>query len=115
MPRVNEPGTSAGDHSPAAQASAKAPLVIDLDATLINVHSEKERPHRRSNTGSGYHPLCAFLDHGQAGTGEPLAIALRPGDAGSNTASDHITVTRQALARSHQPCVPGTGGARRRS
>ena len=33
----------AGDHSPAAAASTKAPLVIDLDATLITAHSEKEQ------------------------------------------------------------------------
>lgn len=46
--------------------------------------------------------MCAFLDHGPAGTGEPLAIALRPGNAGSNTAADHITVISQAL---HQ--LPG--------
>ena len=91
--------TLAGDHSPAAQASAKAPLVIDLDATLINVHSEKEQAAPTFKRGFDYHPLCAFLDHGQRRTGEPLAIALRPGNAGSNTASDHITVTRQALAQ----------------
>jgi hypothetical protein len=41
--------------------------------------------------------LCAFLDHGTDGTGEPLQILLRPGNAGSNTAADHITVTRHAL------------------
>ncbi|MCT2178932.1 transposase, partial [Brachybacterium muris] len=43
--------------------------------------------------------LCAFLDHGSEGTGEPLAIQLRPGNAGSNTAADHITVTKAALAQ----------------
>ena len=32
--------------------------------------------------GYGFHPLCAFVDHGQAGTGEPLTILLRPGNAG---------------------------------
>ena len=42
-------------------------------------------------------PLCSFVDHGAQGTGEPLAILLRPGNAGSNTAADHITVTRDAL------------------
>src|SRR5690625_7816590 len=36
----------AGDHSPAAGASAKNPLVVDLDATLINVHSEKEQDRK---------------------------------------------------------------------
>ena len=88
-----------GDHSPAAGASAKNPLVVDLDATLINVHSEKEQAAPTFKRGFGYHPICAFLDHGQTGTGEPLAIQLRPGNAGSNTAADHISVTRQALAQ----------------
>jgi len=47
----------------------------------------------------GFHPLAAFADHGAAGNGEPLAILLRPGGAGSNTAADHIEVTRQSLAQ----------------
>jgi len=89
----------AGDQSPAAGASAKTPLIIDLDATLINVHSEKEQAAPTFKRGYGYHPLCAFLDHGSDGAGEPLAIQLRPGNAGSNTASDHISVTREALAQ----------------
>ncbi len=38
-----------------------------------------------------------FVDHGQPGTGEPLAIALRPGNAGSNTAAGHLAVLRDAL------------------
>ncbi|OIQ70396.1 transposase DDE domain protein [mine drainage metagenome] len=39
------------------------------------------------------------------GTGEPLAIKLRPGNAGSNTAADHIEVLRAALAQlpGHRP------------
>ena len=45
--------------------------------------------------GFGYHPLMAFLDN----TGEALAGVLRPGNAGSNTATDHITVTDAALAQ----------------
>ena len=89
----------AGDHSPVRRLSARNPLVIDLDATLINVHSEKEQAAPTFKRGFGYHPLCAFLDHGSEGTGEPLAIHLRPGNAGSNTAADHITITRQALAQ----------------
>ena len=40
-----------------------------------------------------------LVDHGPAGTGEPLAILLRPGNAGSNTATDHITVVKAALAQ----------------
>ena len=99
----------AGDHSPAAGVSVKKPLVIDLDATLITAHSEKEQAAPTFKRGYGFHPLCAFLDHGSDGTGEPLAIQLRPGNAGSNTAADHITVTRQALAQ--LPAGPlGRGG-----
>jgi len=47
----------------------------------------------------GFHPLAAFADHGPAGTGEPLTVMLRPGNAGSNTAADHIEVTKLALAQ----------------
>lgn len=89
--------------------SAKDPLVIDLDATLVNVHSEKERAASTFTKGFGYHPLCAFLDHGSDGTGEPLAIQLRPGYAGSNTAADHITVTQAALAQ-FPPSLLGRAG-----
>ena len=99
----------AGEHSPAEGTSAKTPLVIDLDATLINVHSEKEQAAPTFKRGFGYHPLYAFLDHGSEGTGEPLAIHLRPGNAGSNTASDHIAVTRLALAQL-PPALLGRGG-----
>ena len=60
---------------------------------------EKEQAKPTFKKGFGFHPLCAFLDHGPAGTGEPLAIALRPGNAGSNTAADHITVITAALAQ----------------
>ena len=104
----------AGDHSPAAAASAKKPLVIDLDATLITAHSEKEQAAPNFKRGYGFHPLCAFLDHGSDGTGEPLAIQLRPGNAGSNTAADHITVTRQALAQLPAgPLVRGGQGSKK--
>ena len=41
--------------------------------------------------------MWAFADHGPAGTGEPLAVLLRAGNAGSNTASDHVAVIRDAV------------------
>jgi hypothetical protein len=55
--------------------------------------------------GFGFHPLLAFLDHGQGGTGEPLSFLLRKGNAGSNTAADHIAVARAAFAQlpGHRP------------
>lgn len=89
----------AGERSPAHGATARDPLVVDLDATLVTAHSEKEHAAPTWKKGYGFHPLTAFLDHGADGTGEPLAVLLRPGNAGSNTAADHIAVTRQALAQ----------------
>jgi hypothetical protein len=47
----------------------------------------------------GHHPLTVFADHGPDGAGEPLALMLRPGNAGSNTAADHIDATRLGLAQ----------------
>ena len=89
----------AGEHAPDHGSDAKDPLVIDLDATLLTSHSEKEHAAPTFKRGFGFHPLTAFLDHGPTGTGEPLAILLRPGNAGSNTAADHITVVKAALAQ----------------
>ena len=89
----------AGEHAPDHDADASSPLIIDLDATLVTAHSEKEHAAPTFKRSFGFHPLCAFIDHGQVGTGEPLHLMLRPGNAGSNTAADHITVTRKALAQ----------------
>ena len=53
-------------------APTRAPLIIDLDATLVTAHSEKEQAAPTFKRGYGFHPLCAFVDHGPSGTGEPL-------------------------------------------
>lgn len=97
----------AGPASPLHEISADAPLIIDLDATIVISHSEKEQAAPTFKRTFGFHPLAAFLDHGPEGTGELLAVDLRPGNAGSNTAADHIAVTRQALA-----AVPGISPSR---
>jgi len=88
----------AGDDAPNHAVSVDDPLIVDLDATLVTAHSEKEQAAPTFKRGYGFHPLCAFLDHGPDGTGEALALRLRPGNAGSNTAADHIAITRDALA-----------------
>jgi hypothetical protein len=95
----------AGEHAPDHNADAEAPLVIDIDATLVTAHSEKEQAAPTFKRGFGHHPLCSFLDHGPQGSGEPLAVMLRAGNAGSNTAADHIAVATQALAQlpGHRP------------
>ena len=69
--------------------------VLDLDATLVGSHSEKEGAGATYKRGFGFHPLLCYLD----GTGEALAGILRPGNAGSGTAADHITVLDQALSQ----------------
>jgi hypothetical protein len=43
--------------------------------------------------------MTAFIDHGAGGTGEAAALVLRAGNAGSNTAADHIEAARLALAQ----------------
>ena len=70
-------------------------LVLDLDATLVTAHSEKEGAAGTYKGGFGFHPLLCF----EAATGEALAGILRPGNAGSNTARDHIAVLEAALAQ----------------
>ncbi len=70
-------------------------LTIDIDATLINSHSEKERAAGNYKHGYGFHPLTAYTDE----TREAVGMLLRPGNAGSNTAADHITVCELALAQ----------------
>src|SRR3954463_2587837 len=89
----------AGEHAPDHGVEAAAPLVIDVDATLVTAHSEKECAAPTFKHGFGFHPLWAFCDHGAEGTGEPLAFGLRAGNAGSNTVVDHIAVLRAALAQ----------------
>jgi len=98
----------AGEHAPDAQASAEPPLVFDVDATLVRSHSDKEQARPTFKRGFGHHPLCAFLDHGAEGGGEPLAVMLRAGNAGSNTAADHIAVVKDALAQlpGHRSSTP---------
>src|SRR4051794_33396482 len=69
--------------------------VIDIDATLVGAHSDKEQAAPTWKRGFGFHPLLAYLD----ATGEALAGVLRPGNAGSGTATDHIRVLADALAQ----------------
>jgi hypothetical protein len=81
---------------PARAAGRDLPgLVIDLDASIVVCHSEKEQAAPTFKRTFGYHPLLAFCDN----TGEFLAAALRKGNAGSNTAADHVTVLDAALAQ----------------
>jgi hypothetical protein len=75
-----------------------AELMLDFDATITIAHSEKEGATPTWKRSFGYHPLLCFLDRPEVANGEALAGLLRPGNAGSNTATDHITVLDLALA-----------------
>lgn len=68
-------------------------IVLDIDATLVTSHSEKEQAAGNWKGGFGFHPMLCFLDE----TDDGLAGILRPGNAGSNTADDHVEVLAQAL------------------
>jgi hypothetical protein len=74
---------------------APAQLRIDVDATLVTAHSEKEKAAGNYKGGYGFHPMQAYLDE----TREALGGVLRPGNAGSNTAEDHKIVVDRALAQ----------------
>jgi hypothetical protein len=69
-------------------------LTIDVDA-LITAHSEKERAAGNYKGGYGFHPLQAYSDQ----TREALGALLRPGNAGANSAADHVTVLDRALGQ----------------
>src|SRR6266516_698387 len=73
-------------------------LRIDFDATISIAFSEKENAAATWKKTFGFHPLLAFLDRPEVAGGEALAGLLRPGNAGSNTAADHVQLLDMALA-----------------
>jgi Transposase DDE domain group 1 len=74
-------------------------VVVDLDATLVTAHSDKEHAGPTYKKGFGFSPMCAFVDHGEHGTGEVLALDLRPGKASPFNSDDHIACLDAALAQ----------------
>ncbi len=78
-------------------------VIVDMDASIITAASKKDGAAATWKKTFGFHPLAAWC----ANTGECLAMLLRPGSAGSNTVTDHITVLRDALAQ-----IPGSSSAK---
>ncbi|CAN5292127.1 IS1380-like element ISMsm3 family transposase [soil metagenome] len=119
-----------GEHLPAVRAGRSAAraeawaagagpdldqeLCLDFDATITIAHSEKENAAATWKRTFGFHSLLCFLDRPEIASGEALGGLLRPGNAGSNTAVDHITVLDQAMealpehARPRPGAEPGT-------
>lgn len=101
----------------AARASARAnawaagagpagdTLVIDMDATIIRTKADKQDAAPTYKRTYGHHPLLAMV----AETGEVLAGKLRPGNAGANSAEDHITVLADAIAQLPEQWRAGHG------
>jgi hypothetical protein len=88
-----------------ALSAAPGRIVLDIDATLVTAHSEKEGAAGTYKHGFGFHPLLCF----ESTTGEALSGILRPGNAGANTAVDHIEVLDRALAQLPADALgPGT-------
>ena len=82
--------------SRSSQTSSTDPVVLDVDASLVEIHSEgKEGTGPNYKGGFGFHPLLLFAD----GTGEALSGMLRTGNAGSNTIADHLHVTDEAITQ----------------
>ena len=76
-------------------------VVLDVDATLVLAHSEKEGAEATYKSTFGFHPLAVWCDN----TRECLALKLRAGNAGANHAGDHLDVLGEAFAqipRSHR-------------
>jgi hypothetical protein len=90
-------------------------LRIDFDATITIAHSEKQNAAATWKKTYGFHPLLAFLDRPEVAGGEGLAGLLRPGNAGSNTAKDHVAVLGLALEAlpEHARPRPGEPGSPR--
>lgn len=87
----------------AAWAAGAAPdlsveLHLDIDATILIAHSDKELAAPTWKRTFGFHPLVCYLDRPEISSGEALAGIVRAGNAGSNTAADHISVLDMALA-----------------
>ncbi|GLW55359.1 IS1380 family transposase [Kitasatospora phosalacinea] len=105
-----------------AAPDADGNVTVDIDEVLVIAHSDKEAAAATWKTAYGHHPLMAFVDHGADGSGKPVADLLRPGNAGSNTAADHITTAQLAPAQlpkkhrrgGHTPARTDSGGGTHR-
>ncbi len=100
LPRIRAARAAARTSAWAAGAAPAGDgwLHIDLDATLVIDHSDNKADAAPTwKKTFGHHPLLAFLDRPEIAGGEPLAGLLRAGNAGSNTAADHITVLEYAV------------------
>lgn len=79
-----------------AATTGAGTLVLDIDSSLHQVHSENKADAAANYKGGyGFHPIYCFAD----ATGETLAVRLPPGNAGANSIADHVAVLDAAIAQ----------------
>lgn len=89
-----------------AATTGSAPVILDLDASLIEIHSDnKEGTAANFKHGFGFHPLFCFAD----ATGEALGVMLRPGNATANDAADLLTVLDSGIDQLPADVAAGHG------
>lgn len=83
-----------GVWSRSAATTGTEPVVLDLDASLVEVHSEnKEGTAANYKRGFGFSPMFCFAD----ATGEALGARLRPGNATHNSIADQLEVLDDSI------------------
>lgn len=83
---------------------AADPVVLDLDASLVQIHSEhKEGTAPTYKRGFGFAPMFCFAD----GTGDCLGVTLRPGNAVDHDVADQMVVIDMAVAALPEPIAAG--------
>jgi hypothetical protein len=84
--------------------TGNAPVVLDLDASLVEIHSEnKEGTAANYKRGFGFAPMFCFAD----ATGEALGAMLRPGNATANSIADQLAVLDAAIGQLPARIVAG--------
>ena len=88
----------------AAATTGRAPVVLDIDSSLVEIHSEnKQGTGPTYKGGFGFNPMLATAD----ATGEVLAALLRPGNAGTTTVADHLAVLDAAVGQLPEEVAAG--------
>jgi hypothetical protein len=107
--RAGRGAARAAEWAAGAAPDLSQELCLDIDATIVIAHSEKELAAPTWKHTFGFHPLVCFLDRPEISSGEALAGIVRRGNAGSNTAADHVEVLDMALASLPDPARPRPG------
>jgi hypothetical protein len=103
---VSQARAVAGDDAPGVDGAL---IPVDTGGMIVIAHSDKGESDPTWEKTSGFHPRAAFAGRGAAVAGEAPAILLRPGNAGSNTASEHV-LGRHDHHRGHAPGHPHDPG-----